>query len=60
MSVELDPSQPEPVAAVIGRLLEAAEPTVDPWWAAGLADALRSGDGAAAEDPWGGARVVEP
>jgi hypothetical protein len=59
MPLVCDPPQPEPVAAAIERLtLDSRE--VDPWWAAGLAEALRSWDGAASEEPWGGAGVVEP
>jgi hypothetical protein len=58
--LELDPAQPQPVVQAIERLLAADAPPVDPWWAAGLAEALRSGDGAAAEEAWGGAGVVEP
>jgi hypothetical protein len=60
VALELDPTQPDPVATAIERLLAAGRHPVDPWWAAGLAVALRSGDGAAAEQPWGGAGVVEP
>ena len=61
MALELHPPQPEAVAAALGGLLGAdAVEAVDPWWAAGLVEALRSGDGPAAEDPWGGAGVVEP
>jgi hypothetical protein len=59
--LELDPAQPEAVTAALARLLGGdARNAVDPWWAAGLAEALRSGDGAAAEDPRGGTGVVEP
>jgi hypothetical protein len=60
VSLELDPGQTEPVATVIAQLLADPERAVDPWWSAGLADALRSSDGAAAEDPWSGTGVVEP
>jgi hypothetical protein len=59
MPFELDPAQPEPVVAAIERLLAGPPADVDPWWAAGVAEALRGGDGAPAEDPWGGAGVVE-
>jgi hypothetical protein len=60
MPLELDPAQPEAVAAAVERLLAGARAAVDPWWAAGVAEALRGGDGAPAEDAWGGAGVVEP
>jgi hypothetical protein len=60
MPVELNPPQPQPVAAAISGLLAGPEPEIDPWWVAGLGEALRSGDGSPAEDPWGGAGVVEP
>ena len=60
MPVELDPAQPEPVAAAVERLLAGPPVDVDPWWAAGVAEALRGGDGAPAEYAWGGAGVVEP
>ena len=60
MTLELDPPQPRPVAAAIERLLVEAAPPVDPWWAAGLAEALRSREGAPTQDAWGGAGVVEP
>ena len=59
--LELDPPQPAAVAATLEQLLGRDGPeAVDPWWAAGLADALRGGDGPPAEDAWGGAGVVEP
>ena len=61
MPLELDPPQPERVEAMLERLLGADRAEgADPWWAAGLAEALGSGNGPAAEDPWGGAGVVEP
>jgi hypothetical protein len=61
MALELDPPQPQPIVTALERLLAAddAEP-VDPWWAAGLAEALRGGDGPPAEDARGGAGVVDP
>jgi hypothetical protein len=61
VAVELDPPQPEAVVAALERLLLADEgvAAVDPWWAAGLAETLGSGDGAAAQDARGGAGVVE-
>ncbi len=60
MPLELDPAQPEPVVAAVERLLAGPLAGVDPWWAAGVAEALRGGDGAPAEDARGGAGVVEP
>jgi hypothetical protein len=59
MPLVCEPPQPEPVASAIERLTR-LDPEVDPWWAAGLAETLRSWDGAASEEPWGGAGVVEP
>jgi hypothetical protein len=58
--VELEPPQPEPVVRAVERLLEAAVSESDPWWAAGIEEALRSGNGVTAEDAWGAAGVVEP
>ena len=60
MPVELDPPQPDPVARALEQLLAAEEGNIDSWWAAGLEEQLRSGDGAAAENAGGGAGVVEP
>ena len=60
MPLSCEPPQPEPVAAAIERLAGGREDPVDPWWAAGLAESLRSWDGAASEQPWGGAGVIEP
>ncbi len=59
MSIDLDPPQPEPVRRAIERLLEARDAAADRWWVAGLEEALGSDDGAAAQDAWGGPRVVE-
>jgi hypothetical protein len=59
MPLELDPPQPDAVTAAVERLLAAGEPLRDPWWAAGIAEALRGDDGAAAQDAGGGAGVVE-
>lgn len=59
MPVRLDPPQDEAVVAAVERLLAADDGLPDPWWAAGVAEALRSGDGSAAQDAWGGAGVVE-
>ena len=58
--MSLDPPQDDAVAAAIEGLLAGGEGAADPWWAAGLAEALRGGDGAAAQDAWRGAGVVEP
>jgi hypothetical protein len=60
MSLDLYPPQGESVERAIERLLGEGEPPIDPWWAEGLADALGSDDGLAAQDAWGGAGVVEP
>jgi len=60
MMLDLDPPQPEPVGRAIGRLLASNKGAVDPWWANGLEEALGRGDGAAAQDAWGGPGVVEP
>ena len=59
MPLAFEPPQPEPIAAAIERLT-GDNREVDPWWAAGVAETLRSWDGAASEQPWGGAGVVEP
>ena len=42
MELELDPPQPEPVAQAIAETLAGAggAPPVDPWWRAGIEDAL--------------------
>jgi len=42
MEFELDPEQPAAVATAVGELLRAGTPHVDPWWQAGLAEALAS------------------
>jgi hypothetical protein len=60
VALELDPPQPGPVVEAIARLLAAGEAGVDPWWEAGLAEALRGGDGPPAQDARGGTGVVEP
>jgi hypothetical protein len=60
MQLDCEPVQPETVIAAIERLVRVGPPEVDPWWAAGLAESLRSWDGATAEEAWGGAGVVEP
>jgi len=41
MDVELDPAQPEEVVRAIVELLAEGERT-DPWWQAGLEEALES------------------
>jgi hypothetical protein len=60
MPLSCEPPQPEPVAAAIERLAGDPQQAVDPWWAAGLAELLRSWDGPSPEEAWGGAGVVEP
>jgi hypothetical protein len=60
MPLDLDPPQPEPVERAIELLLADGQPVVDPWWAAGLEEVLRSDDGVPAKDAWGRPGVVEP
>ena len=38
--VELEPEQPEPVARAVEELLRGEDPEPDPWWQAGIDDAL--------------------
>jgi len=59
MPLELDPPQPDAVAAAVERLLAGGRPLPDPWWAAGIAEALRSDDGAAPQDAGSRAGIVE-
>jgi hypothetical protein len=40
MDVELRPEQPEPVVRAVEELLAAEERPPDPWWQAGIEDAL--------------------
>ena len=40
MELELDPSQPPEVVAALARILVPAETEPDPWWQAGLDEAL--------------------
>lgn len=40
MDVELDPPQPDPVAEVVAQALAGAPDAPDPWWQAGIEDAL--------------------
>jgi hypothetical protein len=42
METELDPPQPEPVAEVVAEALAAPPPAPDPWWQAGIEEALGS------------------
>jgi hypothetical protein len=42
MDVELDPPQPEPVALAVAQALAAAEHGLNPWWEAGIQEALGS------------------
>lgn len=60
MKLELQPPQPEPVERAIERLLAIKKAIADPWWAAGLDEALGRDDGAAAQDARGRAGVIEP
>ena len=40
MDVELDPPQPAPVAEVVAEALADGPPEPDPWWRAGIDEAL--------------------
>jgi len=40
MAIELDPAQPAEIAQTIEALLVDARSEPDPWWRAGLVDAL--------------------
>ncbi|HEX3807080.1 MAG TPA: hypothetical protein VHV52_09910 [Gaiellaceae bacterium] len=42
METELDPPQPEPVAEAVAEALAAPPPAPDPWWQAGIEEALGS------------------
>jgi hypothetical protein len=42
VELELDPEQPPEVVHAVGELLRAEPGAVDPWWQAGLAEALGS------------------
>jgi hypothetical protein len=42
MPSELDPPQPEPVAEAIAEALAEPAPAPDPWWQAGIEEALGS------------------
>ena len=43
MDVQLDPEQPQPVAEAVAELLRAGELEPDPWWQAGIDEALGNG-----------------
>lgn len=45
MNVELEPAQPAPVADAVARLLDEHAQPVDPWWSAGLDEALAASSG---------------
>jgi hypothetical protein len=60
VELELTPKQPPAVAGAVAALLAGPKQTSDPWWQAGIDDALGADDGTSAEDPRGRARVVEP
>ncbi|HEY3961235.1 MAG TPA: hypothetical protein VGL84_01800 [Gaiellaceae bacterium] len=40
MDVELEPQQPDEVAKEVAALLTASEQAPDPWWQAGIDEAL--------------------
>jgi hypothetical protein len=40
VKIELDPPQPDEVARAVAELLEAEEPSPDPWWQAGIDENL--------------------
>ncbi len=40
MDLELDPPQPDEVAPVLGELLDERNASPDPWWQAGIDEAL--------------------
>jgi hypothetical protein len=42
MGLELIPEQPDEIVQAVAELLAPAIPAPDPWWRAGIADALES------------------
>ena len=44
MDVELDPEQADEVVRVVRALLDREVDTVDPWWLAGIDEALSAAD----------------
>jgi len=42
MDVELEPEQPEEVARAVAELVAADGAATDPWWQAGIDDALET------------------
>jgi hypothetical protein len=40
VDIELDPEQPEEVTRAVAELLDETVPDPDPWWRAGVDDAL--------------------
>jgi hypothetical protein len=40
VDVELDPEQPEEVARTLAELLAESRPEPDPWWQAGIQEAI--------------------
>jgi hypothetical protein len=44
VDVRLEPAQPAEVAAAVADLLKPREPAPDPWWRAGIEQALDSDD----------------
>ncbi len=51
MDVELEPPQPDEVRRAVSELLDPAPRPVDPWWEAGLEEALHDGRDEAREGP---------
>jgi hypothetical protein len=45
VELELDPPQPPPVTEAVASLLETAEAGPDPWWQAGIDEALEPSPG---------------
>jgi hypothetical protein len=42
VELELAPEQPVEVIQAVADLLDSARPTPDPWWQAGIAEALET------------------
>ena len=44
MELTLDPEQPDAVVSAVRELLRSTAPSPDPWWQAGVDEALAPGD----------------